>query len=464
VKGIGLCGASQVIAPVEDGSVALWSLDHLSDTRKEGAIQARSKPGLLFSIDAKDKGLSTVINSAVSVDSFQDKAYIAVQNYLQEIDLHTLSISNRQRFPWAIAALSDVSPGVPLTVGTRSTLHMYDPRLKHRSEGSDSTELLDLAANFPTPPSRSNDFSLLISGNVDPHTSFVQPSPTAIHHLFPHGAVPDAKIGEIIVAGRFPSLLIYDRRTFPKLQNTIHSGSQLCGLTSLPFAFQSMETDLMRQGQLSVRAAQEARSRRGDTLFACGEYQGKGSLEIYGLSADRSLEPGKAIGAGHSQISTYKNRVSASRSKLLSIATHGTKLIVSDGDGQIRWLERDGQTLIRRWNINKFGCIGDNLMSNYGPSTGDVVLKLLPISQNLQDVSTYEDRILLWTGERIGMMKFSSKPSFGGEDGKAWDMVTESEEVIMQKSKEDAHEETMREALERQANEVRWVRGLGLMG
>ena len=466
-KGLGLHRAEHIIAPLEDGSVCIWNIrNHWSTERSRGAICSRSKPGILTTKEPL-LNLSSGINGVVSVDDERDKAYIATQNYVQEVDLHTLSVSTQQRFTWTIATLSDFAPNVPLSVGTKSGLHLYDPRQKVRQESSGSVaESIENPASFLRPASKRGDFSSQLSNyEAKNYASLFQPGPTSILHLFPHGSIPSPSLGEIIIAGRFPSLLMYDRRMFPKLGNTFHSGAQLCSLASLPYSFRSLETELMRKNQLSVRAAQEAKSQAGDTLFACGEYHGKGSLEIYGLSSDRTSSATSKPAPGSPQISTFKNRVSASRSKLLSIATHGTRLIVSDGDGQLRWLERDGHTLVRKWAFNRKDSLADYLAGYDGSSNYDVALKMIPIHPGLADVTDVSrDEILVWTGEKIGMLSFSKEPRFGGEDGQAWEERAETAEEAMKRREERVYGETMRRALQRQADEVRWVTGLGLMG
>ena len=461
-RGLGLHCAEHVIAPLEDGSICVWNIKNTASDNPGGAICARSRPG---TVGVKDLSMTSGISSTVSVDNDRNKAYIATENYLQEIDLHTLSVSNQQRFPWSIATLSDFSSNVPLTVGTRRGLHLYDPRQKVRSDSS-GFDHLDSSASFFKPtyelgaPPR-----LLSSKKTKTYASLNQPGPTSILHLFPQNSTPSASHGEIVVAGRFPSLLMYDRRTFPKIRSTFHSGAQLCSLASLPYSFRSLETGLMDENQLSAHAAQEAKSQAGDTLFACGEYQGKGSLEIYGLSPDRD-SPANGDAASRSiQISTFKNRVSASRSKLLSIATHGTRLIVSDGDGQIRWLERNGRAVVRECSLNAEKSLEDYFSGYPNASSGDVALKILPVHPNPADVEDISsDEVLVWTGEKIGLISFSNHPRFGGEDGQAWEEQTESTEVAMQRREEKVYGETMRRALQRQADEVRWVTGLGLMG
>ena len=467
VKGIGLYKTEHVIAPLENGSVCVWDIKNLSSWESRGAIQACSMPGILRA-NGHSKSITSAINGTISVDDTRDKAYIAVHNIIQEIDLHTLRLSNQQSFQWPIATISEASPNVPLTVGTNCGLHLYDPRQQVRRESAGSlAEILEISKTFAMASRKFNNSNPFSSNKGQNYAPLLESYPASILHLFQHGTTPDATQGEIFAAGRFPSILRYDRRTFPKIQNTIHSGAQLCSLTSLPYCYRSLESDLMRRNQLSVRAAQEAKSQPGDTLFACGQYQGKGSLEIYGLSSERGGAHDWISPSGKIQVSTYKNRVSISRSKLLSIATHGTRLIVSDGNGFIRWLERDGQTLVRGLNLNKFNRRGRNPFADDGPlgGSGDVAMKLLPVYKDLTSANgIHEDEILVWTGERIGLLGCTKEPRFGGPLGQKWEERVESAEEAMKRREERVYGETMRRALEIQADEVRWVNGLGLMG
>jgi len=145
-----------------------------------------------------------------------------------------------------------------------------------------------------------------------------------------------------------------------------------------------------------------------------------------------------------------------------SAVSHGTRLVVSDGDGQIRWVERDGSSLVRRWNINQSverteapGIFNTCVME---AGRGDVARKLLPTNANLDDGHLDHDELLLWTGERIGVLAFKGKPQFEEED---WEELMSAEEKAKRKE-ERIYGQTMRRALERQADEVRLVRGLGL--
>ena len=474
IRGVALyhdSNKSCVVAPLDDGSVCLWELGHDTGSngtrdRRKGAIIGRSKPGLLsIKEDGDDDGLfysrpigkttNAGVIECLSVDSVRNKAYCSLCRGLYEVDLNTLQISHYEKYPFMISALSEATYPVPLTVGSTHSLHLHDPRRSMNACWSDPncTDRVDNVACFPASGRPKTDFYRLLSGDQAPSqcAPLFHPGPQAIHHMSSLGT-SDSNSGEIYVAGRFPSLLIYDRRNFPKLRNTIHSGARLCSLTSIPYAFRSLDSR-----DLSLQEVHEAKSKPGKTLIACGEYNGKGSLEIYGLSPENNTNlsvPGSA------QTLSYKNRVSAAQSKLLSVATHGTRLVVSDGDGSIRWIERDGSTLVRRWNINQYQ--GSETFGLFRSSSleahGDVARKLLPVKEGLSEVQSNRDELLVWTGERIGVLAFKTRPQFGVDD---WEQKAESAEEKIKRREERIYGETMRRALEKQANEVRFVRGLG---
>jgi hypothetical protein len=474
-RGLGLYasqGHKKALAPMDDGTLCLWDISNergKNGTSSRGAVIARSKPGLLstksISADVSSPRASMASPSVVEcvrVDSFHDKAYVAVHDTLLEVDLNTLQVSAMEDYPFSISALSPGDDNLPTTVGTTLSLHLHDPRQpnNHRSKQNEITRI-ETVATFPTDP-RQDGFSNLPS--VDRTTGFAslfQPGPLSIHHLPAHGLQNSS---EIFVAGRFPSILVYDRRTFPRLRTNFHSGSRLSSLTSLPFSFRSLDSDLLRKQQLSLREVEETKSVPGSRLIACGEYNGKGSLEIYGMSSHSVSEdfpPSQKAGLG--QTSNLKNRVSASRSKLLSVTPHGTRLLVSDSDGNLRWFERDGVTLVRAWNVNAFDVEGSRGVFGvtYAPSGGEVARKLIPIAQPNSGASVGEDEILVWTGERIGVLGFVEKPRFGGFDGKEWH--AETLEDRLRHREERVYGETMRRALQRQADEVRMMQGLGLL-
>ena len=426
---------SIVVAPLDDGSVCLWNIsDDAAPDARDGRIMTRSRPGLL-SVNGRNgsnwqdptnseaKMASTGVVECVSIDKIRNKAYFAVQSGLNEVDLTTLQISSYDRYPYSISALSEATHPIPLTVGTTCSLHIHDPRLGNNGRSSSYTYINKNVHDISTLGS----FYRLQSG--DPHGTTANvapfhPYPLSILHLNP--------LSSIYVAGRFPSILAYDRRFFPKLTSTIHSGARLCSLTSLP-------------------------SPSNPTLAAAGEYNGKGSLELYPLTSLESSSP-------ESSNEPMRNRTSASSSKLLSLASHGTRLLFSDSDGLLKWVERDGSTLVRRWNINTYSSSPDDLNNiqtgifNNDPNEGDVARKLLPVGTGARS------DVCVWTGEKLGLLGFRKNPRFVfGADGRdeTWSNDgTAGDEGIEERD----FGRMMRRALERQADEVRFVRGLGLRG
>lgn len=435
-RGLGLLeheGDEFAVAPLDDGSVCLWDLgrDDAVPQVDDGGIIARSRAGLL-SVNGPDgstiptntraKMTSTGVVECVSVDQTRNKAYFAVQSGLNEVDLSTLQISGYDRYPFSISTLSESTYPVPLTVGTTLSLHLHDPRLSNNARSPSCSYLTDRVDTEPKPPS-SSDFYRIASGDSS-HTDYAtlfHPSPLSILHHNPSST--------IYVAGRFPSILSYDRRFFPKLTSAIHSGARLCSLISLP-------------------------TPNNPTLAAAGEYNGKGSLELYPLPTSSPIAPSE------NGNEPTRNRTSASRSKLLSLTPHGTRLLFSDSDGQLKWVERDGSTLVRRWNINTYSTAPDILAATQGIfnnelNEGDVARKLLPMSKKERS------EVLLWTGEKIGVLGFRKTPRFAFVDG-GEDDVSGSDGFDGVEVEERDYARMMRRALEKQANEVRFVRGLGL--
>jgi len=387
-----------------------------------------------------------------------------------EFDLETLSTVNQEKFPFTITALSESKYPVPLTVGTNMSLYLHDSRARRNAgqtgnSGADRIDSYD--STFGSLRSTGlSDFRRLL--NPDPSPLFAHlhhPGPLSILHLPSSRENWDGN-GEIYVAGRFPSILNYDRRNFPKLRGTIHSGARLCSMASLPYPFASMEKDLARRGELSIEQIWEAKTRPGKTLIACGEYNSKGSLEMYGLSPEPHLTTISSDSfAGSLQNSVIKNRQTSSSSKLLSVANHGTRIVVSDGGGNLKWLERDGFTEARRWNIAHgsieaprgiFGTLGDSYMDS---GSGDIVIKMANTHDG-RNGNLVNGDLVLWTGEKIGLLSFSSKPGFTADSFE--ETGTKTPEQIRTEREERTYAETMGRALEANANEVRWMRGLGL--
>lgn len=422
IRGMGLLkrdGTNIVVGPGEYGSVCLWDVGRDNDDSicNENGHQILASSELHLLSTHKLRGSSWEISPSdgpvgcVSVDSVRGKAYIAIHATLNEVDLTTLQVSSCDKYPHQISAISEGPHPTPLTIGTTQSLHIHDPRLNNSSYSDSFTYIADRTDNAFV--RNANDFHRLHSGDSFRNEyAPVDPLPLSILHL----------PGTIYVAGRFPSILTYDRRRFPAITSSIHSGARLSSLSSLP-------------------------SPSTPTLLAAGEYNGKGSLEIYPLSA-----PTPHI----------RNRTSASSSKIFSCHPHGTRLLFSDSDGMLKWVERDAKTLVRRWNINTYTTTttitgasrphtppGGGGIFNAEVGGGDVARKLIPLGEGPTS------RVCVWTGERVGVVGFGRSPRGGGE-------VEGEGEGEGEKWEERGFARMMRRALERQADEVRFVRGLGL--
>lgn len=449
---------SLIVAPLDDDSVCVWEAGQEDDPtdRAAGAIVGRSNSCSMttklageFSKTANRARIN--IAEGVSVDSAQNKAYIAVHNILTEVDLETLRISSSEEYPSPISALSEASHPVPLTVATTHSLHLHDPRQPRNAcfAGSDQSGRDEYTTTaLPPFPRDHNDLRpSSVKYDTDNYVHLDQPGPLSIAHVPSSTGQTSDSNGHICVAGRFPSILTYNRRMFPRLNSTIHSGSRLASLTSLPLPLLCSADNFPLNPQTT------------HTLIACGEYNGKGSLELFPFST--TSQPSSPRHSTSSSFKTlaepavpYKNRSSASSSKLLSVIPHGTRIVFSDSDGGLKWVERDGHTLVRRWNLNAYNAstvpAPDPAASQMFASHdgGSVARKILPLGSWEEP----KGELAVWTGEKIGILGFRPKPRFEWE----WDQ----REVVG--TEEGEFRTMMRRALERDADNARIVRGLGL--
>ncbi|KAF3037986.1 hypothetical protein E8E12_007959 [Didymella heteroderae] len=468
--------ASKLIAPLDDGSIKIW--DARAHSSSIGKCVATSAVGLLTNrgpdLDrdtrlAQSKAIMTETGAVecVSIDSVRQRAFFAIQNALTEVDLTTLQVVARTPYPFPVTALSEAHHSTPLTVGTNWTLHLHDTR-KPAVPASSRVELLN------TSPSFSHSFSRLDTGDFGGHVSLSQPGALSIAHVA--SSLGDGN-GDIWVSGRFTSLLNFDRRYFPRLRGTVHSGARISALSLVPTPFipNSLRLGAPYASPALLRAARDT---RGVTLVAAGEYKGKGSLELFSLSP----APEYAINSADSRTTRnsracYQNRQTASASKLLSVASHGTRLVFSDGDGNLKWVERDGSTPVRQFNINdsqKRGSGRSNAnIGNPGIEAGygDIVQRIMsttspsllspPSIAETPELGT--QNLVVWTGDgKLGMV------SFGRDD--VFDADTFEDALERQVAGEDADMRAiekeygleMRRALEQQAREMSWLRGYGL--
>lgn len=463
--------ADKLIAPMDDGSIAYWDLapnDPFNRQQKKGLMVGRSAVGLLTEQGAniaKDRRLAhsqammtkTGAVECVSIDSESQRGYFTMQEYLNEVDLRTGQLASRHRFPFPITCLSEARPQVPLTVGTNLTLHIHDPRSGSGPSDGDPTLRCEWIGGTPPKSDITSHTSRRLRRQ---HVNLSQPGPLSILHL--PSTRSHTPSYEIWVAGRFTSLLSYDRRFFPKIASTIHSGARISCLTSLPYPFLRSASGLTNRVSFSELDNIAIRSLAGASIIAAGQYKSKGSLEIYGLSPDPEY---KTLSMGFSVLeprNIYRNRQTVSRCKLLSVASHGTTLVYSDGDGNVKWVERDGSTPVRQWNVNpepeqpsarpfELEQTTDSLLSDRPLIQEDLVQKLIPISTAVS--RSRPDELVLWTGEgKLGLLCFGDSSGFDASTSET--ILSAEDELKARQEREYAG--TMRRALERQADEVRW--------
>ncbi|KAL8786341.1 MAG: hypothetical protein Q9213_002838 [Squamulea squamosa] len=470
VKGLGVYNRAEgplVVAPFNDGSVGVWNVgrqdDHGDNTW--GALVARSTAGILSSQETfmgSSSRFRLLLGGAedmanVSVDKIRNKAYFASHGDLDEVDLETLQITSHDRYPFAISALSEAAHPVPLTVATTHSLHLRDPRSPSNPGPSRFHQDWRLDSNTASLPPTSQGYNSFFQSQHNTsrkHAPSFDTIPLSITHLPASDGQHDTSSGYICVAGRFPSILTYNRRMFPTLNSTIHNGSRLASMTSLPHPL------------LYSRSNPPSNLDTTHTLIACGEYNGKGSLEFYPFSTSgEPNHPSSSVSMDNdptAPIAAYKNRTSASSSKLLSVTPHGTRIVFSDGDGGLKWVERDGHSLVRRWNINAYNASASNPKSSNSQPYSSIFSKSTndagDVARKIMAVGGWEDgkgELAVWTGEKIGILGFRPKPRF------EW----EQERDMRDGTVEDwEYAQGMRRALEMQADEARFVRGLGMGG
>ncbi|TQN71440.1 Myosin-1 [Colletotrichum shisoi] len=401
-----------VVSPLDDGAVCLWDV---KGTRgRKGATIATSQAGILYLDGPQTMGRSRKIDAGVSecisVDSFADKAFVAVQGHLLEVDLNRLQVVGEQTFEWSITALSSAAPGLPLTVGTSLGIHLYDYRARVRSPG-ETTDQIDVLAADMTSGLSARRSRIVFDDPLPPYAPLSQPTPLSILHL-PRPCDEYSFSDDIYVAGRFSNILHYDRRTFPSIMGSIHSGARLASLASLPYPFSTVDSEMRRRSDLSAEQVAASKMREGGrTLIAGGEYNTKGSLELYGLCP----RPGDSS-ADLMQSSTMKNRQTSSQSKILSVATQGTRIVFSDGSGLLKWFERDGFTEVRRHKIGHSEVSERPSLFASMPGSDDLARKILSTQTRNGLDNVNDDDVLFWTGEKLGLVGFSSKPGFTAEE------------------------------------------------
>ncbi|OAA54449.1 F-box domain containing protein [Cordyceps fumosorosea ARSEF 2679] len=440
-------GTMLAVSPLDDGSVCLWDI---KGTRgKQGSIIGRSKPDILF-IDGpsgqnqrRSKRIDTGVTECVSVGHRNNRAFFAVQSHLIEVDLHCLEVVSRQSFEWSITTMSAANEGLPLTVGTSLGIHLHDSRARSMI-ASDSSERIEWNGSDVYK-------SIFDPRPLPPYASLSQPTPISILHLpkpGSHSQISD----DIYVSGRFTNILHYDRRKFPAIVGSIYSGGLIKSLAAVPYPYSTVDYEVRRQGEFPVeQISRIKRTNGGVTMVAGGAYKLKGSLEMYGLSSAVHSNERATL-----QNASMKNRQTAASSTILSLTTHGTRIAFSDGSGLIKWFERDGVTECRRHKIGSCDAKENNLFAS--SERGEIARKIVSTKScaGQDGLNNKNNNILFWTGERLGMLSFTTAPMYQSED-----FEEKNEEAAVEDEKRQRYADKMREALERQTDEIRLMSRFG---
>lgn len=448
-------GTMFAVSPLDDGSVCLWDI---KGTRgKQGSIIGRSKPDILF-IDGpsgqnkrRSKRIDTGVTECVSVNHENHRAFFAVQSReyahlhyqrvelltgvdLIEVDLSRLEVVSRESFEWSITTLSAINSGLPLTVGTSLGIHLHDFRMQVNvlSDSSERVEW-DGADVYK---------SIFDPKPLPPYASLSQPTPISILHLPKPGAHSEVS-DDIYVSGRFTNILHYDRRKFPAIVGSIYSGGLIRSLAAVPYSYSTVDHEVRRQGDLSIEQMSRMKETgNGVTMVAGGSYKLRGSLELYGLSSTMHSNDRATL-----QNAAMKNRQTASSSAILSVTTHGTKIALSDSSGLIKWFERDGFTECRRHKIGSCDATEKNLFANSGD--GELARKIVSTKSSSGQDRPNNDNVLFWTGERLGMLSFTTAPLYQADD-----FEPKNSETAVEDTTRCEFSEKMQEALEMQTNEM----------
>ncbi|TQV98561.1 F-box domain-containing protein [Cordyceps javanica] len=399
-------GTMLAVSPLDDGSVCLWDI---KGTRgRQGSIIGCSKPDILF-IDGpggqnqrRSKRIDTGVTECVSVNHHNNRAFFAVQSHLIEVDLNRLQVVSRQSFEWSITTMSAINEGLPLTVGTSLGIHLHDFRTR---------------ANIPNDRSERVEWdewdvykSIFDPKPLPPYASLSQPTPISILHLpkpGSHSQVSD----DIFVSGRFTNILHYDRRKFPAIVGSIYSGGLIKSLAAVPYPYSTVDYEVRRHGEFPAeQISRIKRTGSGVTMIAGGVYKLKGSLEI---------------------------------------------IVFSDGNGLIKWFERDGFTECRRHKIGSCDAKENNIFASSG--RGEIARKIVSTKSSVGHNRSNNDDILFWTGERLGMLSFTATPLYLSEDFEPPLDV----EAATEDGKRQQYAEEMREALERQTDEIQLMSRFG---
>jgi hypothetical protein len=245
---------------------------------------------------------------------------------------------------------------------------------------------------------------------------------------------------------------------------------------------------------LPARDVFAAKERAGHTVLAAGMHRGGAGLALHALGAGDD-------GGGMSAATTFRRAPGGGFARALAGVPHGSRIVFADSAGWLRWVERDGATAVRAWNVNSGsssatsgpvtragnGANNGPVAANDGNPGGsndgtdgatfagpaglvslrpptddddDFVTRILPVGRPGAAGTDAAGLVLTTQEGRVGLLGFGAK-------GKRWGVAAAREPspeeagAKAEMEEQALYERRMRWALAAQANEVNFLDGRG---
>ena len=380
VKSVSPCNYGQsLITAFGDGSIGIYNIPNYFQRAKTKTVSlaARSKPSTLHKEDSPYE-IGTYTEN-ISVDDFDHRTYVAWGSTVTGVDNVSLAQVSISKYIRPVTAMSSFRPRTSTTVATSSGLYLHDPR--NRSDPRLVTDTI----------------------------SHGLPDILAILHRGSH---------TVHVAGRFPSIVTYDRRFMSRVHSTIWTGARTVqSLAEVP---------------PSIQCPQGA-------ILAAGACKGR-------KPAILELHPVDATSFTNDDIpSKYSPRIDLaapiSRSLLYAVP-HGNRIVHSDVQGRLTWRERG------RGTSSKVRHCEPAQPNSVQSAT---VRKIMLLGNDLHDPRA---DLALWdTDQAVCVAGFGAR-RFGEDFSEQEDHEGEIEAT--------KYRDRMRKALQQNAEDIRFMTRLGL--
>jgi len=205
-------------------------------------------------------------------------------------------------------------------------------------------------------------------------------------------------------------------------------------------------------------------------------HRGGAGLALHALGND---DDGKG---GMSAATTFRRAPGGGFARALAGVPHGARIVFADSAGWLRWVERDGATLARAWNVNSGstssravagsdgdrasgggnGPVGTGGLVRLRPPTDDdddFVTRILPVGRPGAAGADAAGLVLTTQEGRVGLLGFGAREKRWGTAAR--ERTAEEEEAGAEMEEQTLYERRMRWALAAQANEVNFFDGRG---